>query len=278
MIFTIETTVGYSQVNARLELTNDSILKIFEDIACFHGNLAGENVLNSKTAWILTGYLVKVIRRPKYSEKIKVCTWARVIHGITSVREFEILDEEGSRCVIASSGWAHINIEDKSLTRVTPELVKAYDAEPDHKAFEEVGVPKLFAPDNMTKSSDFLNSRNLTDIHHHLNNVKYLELAYMAIPDYAMYINEPNEFIINFRKQLPLGSVAESFYAKEDDSLYVVLKNKETGDICATIKLGLKPDSPNEETKKALDEFREMKNNKTERKCYQSFKEILDEV
>ncbi len=147
MIFTQDITVAYSQVNPKLELSNDAILRIFEDVACFHGNLAGENVLYSKSAWILTGYLVKVIKRPKYSDKLKVCTWSRLIQSIMSVRDFEILDEDGNRCIIASSGWAHIDIETKSLLRVTPELVKAYDSEPDHKAFEVPGVPKLFVPD-----------------------------------------------------------------------------------------------------------------------------------
>ena len=102
MIYSMDIKVGYSQVNSSLELTNDSILEMFEDIACFHGNLAGENVLFSKTAWILTGYMVKVIKRPKYSDDIKLNTWARVIHGIMSVREFEILDDKGERCIVAS--------------------------------------------------------------------------------------------------------------------------------------------------------------------------------
>ena len=237
MIYSMDIKVGYSQVNSSLELTNDSILEMFEDIACFHGNLAGENVLFSKTAWILTGYMVKVIKRPKYSDDVKLNTWARVIHEIMSTREFEILDDKGERCIVASSTWAHINIEDKSLARVTPELEKAYEAEPDHKAFEEVGVPKLFAPDDLIKSKDFVIDRNLTDMHHHLNNVKYLELAYMAVPENKCYDKEPCFFIINFRKQLPLYSVTESYYAKEDDSIYVVLKNKDSGEINAIIRM-----------------------------------------
>ena len=239
MIYSMDIKVGYSQVNSSLEMTNDSILKVFEDIACFHGNLAGENVLFSKTAWILTGYMVKVIKRPKYSDDIKLNTWARTIHGIMSVREFEILDDKGERCIIASSAWAHINIADKSLARVTPELEKAYEAEPDHKAFEEVGVPKLFAPDELVKSKDFFIDRNLTDMHHHLNNVKYLELAYMAVPGNACYNKEPDFFIINFRKQLPLGSTSESYFAKEDNEYYVVLKNKETEETCAVIQMNI---------------------------------------
>lgn len=44
------------------------------------------------------------------------------------------------------------------------------------------------------------------------------------------------------------------------------------------IPFNLKLDSPNDETKKAFDEFNEMKSNKSKYKRYNSFKEILEEI
>ena len=44
------------------------------------------------------------------------------------------------------------------------------------------------------------------------------------------------------------------------------------------IPFNLKLDIPNNETKDALSEFNEMKNNKDKYKRYESFKEILEEV
>ena len=44
------------------------------------------------------------------------------------------------------------------------------------------------------------------------------------------------------------------------------------------IPFSLKLDTPNQETKEALNEFDEMKRNKEKYKRYESFKEILEEV
>ena len=103
--------VGYSDINKELKISNTALLKIFENMACIHGSMAGESIKTSKYRWFLTAYHVKVLNRPDYETYITARTWSREIRGVSACREFEIYDENGKLCVIAG--------EDKYRNRKT---------------------------------------------------------------------------------------------------------------------------------------------------------------
>jgi hypothetical protein len=76
----------------------------------------------------------------KYGESYRVTTWSRgVCSHCTTLRDFEIFDEEGNLCVSASSKWTPVNTVDKKLIRVTDELLNVYGTE-DKKVFEVLDI------------------------------------------------------------------------------------------------------------------------------------------
>ncbi|MBR4072832.1 MAG: hypothetical protein IKK24_02710, partial [Clostridia bacterium] len=62
--------IGYSEINSNLEIRNSSVLKILENMACIHGSLAGDGIKDTDARWFLTGYKVKIHRRPEYEERV----------------------------------------------------------------------------------------------------------------------------------------------------------------------------------------------------------------
>ena len=89
MIVTEKFYIGYRDVDANLEITNTAILNIFEDIAGIHASQAGEGYSRqTKITWVLTGYQVKIIKRPEYGQRVKVHTWSTELKNITASRAF----------------------------------------------------------------------------------------------------------------------------------------------------------------------------------------------
>ena len=178
--------VGYSDINKEMALSNASILKIFENMACIHGALCGESIKTCPIRWFLTGYEVNVIRRPEIEERVLVHTWSREMRGVSACREFEIYGEDGTLCVTGISNWARTNAVTQRLERATPDIAAKYESEPNRTNFEKTWLEKLSEPSEYTSSRKFTVERNHIDVNDHMNNVFYLDAAKLALPSSAV--------------------------------------------------------------------------------------------
>lgn len=229
--------VGYSDINHDKKLSNSAMLKFFEDIAGMHGNIAGENILTADTTWVLTSYHVIVLKRPLYGTKVTVRTWAHEMKGVSSYREYEILDENGERAAVALSNWAHINVKNKKLEKVSELLSASYQPEDEKTNFPEVRTKKLSEPEAYSAEKPFAVDRNFIDTNGHMNNVFYLDLADTVLPDEVYGDGEYDEFEITYRREIKYGEHIRCLYAETSDSHIVAFKGAEDSDIRAIIKL-----------------------------------------
>ena len=71
-----------------------------------------------------------------------------------------------------------------------------------------------------------------------MNNIYYLELADMILPEEVRKSNNYSNFEIMYKKEIKYGDIIKCYYAEPENASYVVtLKNAKTGEICAIIKL-----------------------------------------
>ena len=80
MILENEYTVRLSEIGKGNKVTNKAILSYLEDMGGNHSNIAGygiNEIENTHLSWILLGWKLQVIRRPKYAEKIHIKTWSK---------------------------------------------------------------------------------------------------------------------------------------------------------------------------------------------------------
>lgn len=228
--------VGYSDINKELKISNTALLKIFENMACIHGSMAGESIKTSKYRWFLTAYHVKVLNRPDYETYITARTWSREIRGVSACREFEIYDENGKLCVIAESNWARINIETGKLDRASPDVIAAYGGEKERTNFGSAWIEKLKEPDDFAFEKEISPARMFIDVNDHMNNVCYLEVADMILPDDVYNAPESDEFEIMYRRAVKYGEEIICRYSDTENGIFVTLKDKEN-DLRAIIKL-----------------------------------------
>ena len=229
--------IGYRDVDCNFKMKNSSILGLFQEIAGIHANKCGEGNKDSNTAWVLTAYKVSIMKRPVYGETIDVITWGREIKGFTAVREFELRNETGELLVCAISNWAHIDIAERKLTKVTPELIEGYGLEPDHKNFEEMKIKKLEEPENYSNEREFYIDWNWLDVNMHMNNVHYVEIAEMMLPEEIKVKNDYSGIEIMYKKEIKYKEKIKCMYAETKDEYIVTIKNEDLSELHAIIKL-----------------------------------------
>lgn len=189
-------------------MTERGILRILENIACYHSDSLGYGAADmDKTGigWILLEWKVKILRFPRYGESLRVTTWSRgVATFCTTLRDYEIFGEDGKPCVIASSKWAVVDVKAGKIAKIDEALIAQYQTET-RSVFEEKDILRLREPKAYSAESTYTVRRNEIDLNGHVHNLCYLDFALDALPE-AVYQTAPfSEMRITYRKEILLG-------------------------------------------------------------------------
>ena len=177
---------------------------------------------------------VKVLKRPVYADELKVRTWGRYFQRAYTYRDYEVYNSAGELCVIATSKWSLLNVETRTVTRLTDEIKKAYEPE-DEGVFDEEVLPKPEIPSEFSNSMNYTVTRRDIDVINHMHNIYYLNLAYEVLPE-EVYANATfDEFRITYKHEIVLGDKIECKYAYYNNK-HVVIITKENK-VCAIIEL-----------------------------------------
>lgn len=228
--------VGYSEINPDFELSNVSLLNYFQDITTIHGNIAGDSLKTSDYGWFLTAYKVKILKRPEYENKFKLSTWSRGFKGFSASREFEIRDNLGNLQVSAISNWVRVNKHTQRIERVSQELADLYGSE-NKSNFDSEWIDKLVECDKVDFEKTIVIDRNYIDIHKHVNNVAYLKIANLVLPEKVYDMPESKEFEIMYRKAIRCGDEIRCQYTETEDFYNITLKSADLNELHAIIRL-----------------------------------------
>ncbi len=237
MVFKENFYVGYSDVGKDFCISNTAVLKIFENVACMHSSYANDSMKTSASRWFLKSYHVKIHSRPEQEEKVTACTWGRGTKGVFASREFEIYDEKGKLSVTGISNWVRVNAETLKPERVEAELFSAYGSEQDKTNFGNLWIEKLKEPEEYISEKDFYIDRNFIDANNHVNNVFYLDLASLALPEEVYEKGEAGEFEIMYRKAIRYGETVKCLFGETENAYYVTVKSADLSETYAIVML-----------------------------------------
>jgi len=237
MVFTGKFYIGYSDITKDSTLSNTSLLKLFENVASMHSRVAKDDINESDGRWFLTGYHVKITKRPVYGETVTINTWSRDMKGVQASREFEVYNEKGELCLTGLSNWIRINAQTLRLERITPELYEAYGSEPEHTNFNYSWIEKLKESETPDFDKEFHIERNFIDANNHMNNVYYLDLVTNVLPEEIYQAGELNEFLIMYKSAIKYDETVNCSFATEDDGYRITIKSQDKSDLKAVIKL-----------------------------------------
>ena len=240
MILENEYTIKLSEIGKGNKVTNKAILSYLEDIGGIHSNKAGYGIFEIKEthlSWILLGWRLQVIRRPKYAEKIKIKTWSKGVVKLYTYREFEIYDEQGNIIVKASSKWVLLDIEKGKIVRIEPELIAKYSPEIDKEVFGKEEFDKIKEPDKYQFETEYSVRRADIDVNNHMHNLNYIELANEALPEDVYRGALFNDVKISYKKEIKLGDTVKCKYAFRENKHVIVVKSQDESIVHAIIEM-----------------------------------------
>ena len=238
-IYTSKTRIDLEDVGYSNKITNKAILKILENAGArqsetIHFGL--NDMENVGFSWILLGWKVKILKRPIYNEELTINTWGRDSNRIFTYRDYEIYDESGELCAIATSKWAIVDINTGKLRELTPEIIEKYQCET-KKVFKEDYTLKLKEPATIIRKQEYKAQRRDIDINKHIHNLYYLDYAYEALPEEVYEAPECNNIEIMYKKQIRLNDEFKCLYTKEENQNIVTMKSEDENTLHAIIKL-----------------------------------------
>lgn len=236
MIYTENYKIGIEDIGQNNEATNKALLTIMEDIAVLHSSLVGYGVFEIETkhrAWLLLDWKMKVIKRPKYNDKIITQTWSRKVERLYAYRDFQLKDDQGNVIVIGTSRWILIDTERRRPVRLTEDIINLYESESDKSVFDQ-DMEDIKCEDYIFKKDYYVQRRDI-DINEHMHNLSYLEMAYEVLPQ-EIYKNKIFDNVrIAYKKELVYGQDVGCYYSQQGDKHIVTAKSN--GNINAIIEL-----------------------------------------
>lgn len=246
-VFERKYVIAIRDVGVSNSLTNKAFLKLFEDIASNHSEIAGYGINQmgqTHLSWVLLQWKVRVFKRAIYNETVTIKTWARNTTKCLTYRDFEMYDEKGNLLCIASSKWALVSTDDGKILKIASEIIEHYNPENDKSVFGELDIPRLAEPEVLTQSENSIKSnytftvlRRDIDINHHMHNLYYIDYALEALPQEVYDNLNCNEFEIMYKSGAKVGDTINCFYVKQSDAHFVVMKNAKDNRLHAIIKL-----------------------------------------
>lgn len=240
MIIENEYTVKLSEIGIGNKATNKAILSYLEDTGGIHSNKAGYGIYDipkTHLSWVLLEWRLKVIRRPNYTEKVKVLTWSKDAVKFYTFRDFEVYDENGELIILASSKWVLLDVTKGKIVRIEPEIISKYEPELNKKAFEDEKFEKIKEPENEQFEAEYTAKRADIDINQHIHNLNYIEIANEVLPEDVYRSQHLDNVRITYKKEIKYGETVKCKYAFEDEKHIVAIKSLDDKILHAIIEM-----------------------------------------
>ncbi|NMA67353.1 MAG: hypothetical protein GX957_14155 [Clostridiaceae bacterium] len=208
------------------KITNKALLEALTNVTTLHGNLVGQGIFDrdkNNFAWMVMNWKLQVYKRPKTCETILAKTWAQEFSGIRAYRDFEIYNQKGEIIAKATSVWIAVNTKTSKPIRLTDDIMKVYESEPQHKNFPNFKFTKTVNTDIPILSKvSFKINKSMIDCNNHVHNPSYMDLVNEVLPE---GIDETyfNDIEINFKKEITLHEEVLLEYVTDGKNSYVFI-------------------------------------------------------
>ena len=233
--------VGIREIGLKNEMTNYGFLAFLEDLATYHSNAVGYGVKDipiNKGAWLLMDWQLEVIKRPAFSDVIKVKTYAvyQEKPSFQCFRNFEVYDDDSNLIATATSKWIFFNFELKKITKIDLNMMKLFNPEGDISESESK-ISKLKEPSTYQNTFKYTVTRRDLDINKHMNNLNYVKIAYESLPEEVFQNNEPNNLRVMYKHQIKLGENIKCLYSYENNKHIIVIKSEDEKTLHSIVEL-----------------------------------------
>lgn len=156
--------------------------------------------------WVVTDYAITIDRLPVFSETIIIETEAKSYTKLFSNRETQILAQDGQKLMTISATFVLIDFETRRPAPIPKELMTIYDADFVKSINRPPKYPLLTETQDMTCPVRYFD----LDMNGHVNNSKYLEWLYDAMPLDFLKEHYPKQINLKYLKEVYHGATIVS--------------------------------------------------------------------
>lgn len=202
-VFTLESVVSYWDVDRDQVMTLGGVFKLLQEGAIKHADVYG---LGAKAmaahgeSWVLNRLAARLVRYPRYEERLTLRTWSAGIRGFRGYRELRLFNGD-ELVATASTLWLYLNLRTKSLTRVPAELAERFPTKQADVHWPDLDKLRLDAPVADAPATDVTLRYADFDGNGHLNNTAYLDCLQTALARQTLPVR-PVSLELQFLKEV----------------------------------------------------------------------------
>lgn len=193
--------------DCKSELAPQELLLLMQEVAWSHvekHQVGWAYLQQFNFFWAITRIHARIIRMPKWNEKVVLKTWGKLSDRIAHFRDHEMLDADGKVIMESTSTWVILDTATGRPQKVENLPTHLYVNE--HKNAIVENAPKIKAipsGDKVPCYKPVLYSD--IDVNQHVNNSKYLQFALDDLDINFIEKHRLTEFMINFLWQAKKG-------------------------------------------------------------------------
>ncbi|MCL1785642.1 MAG: thioesterase [Alphaproteobacteria bacterium] len=178
------------------------LMNELQEVADIHAELLGRGrtwCRDTGRAWVVTHYLVDIIKMPGENQEIEIYTWPSAADALRAARDFEIKDMSGNIMVRATSQWVMIDMDTRRPVRID-EVLAGWGTVDEHvidRPFEK--FPEFDADTTWVAYPRF----DDVDLNQHINNAVYATWAAESLGFEFRNGHKLRRIDINFKKEIP---------------------------------------------------------------------------
>lgn len=159
----------------------DALMGLMQEAANAHTtacHIGVRELMSHGKTWVLSRYRLQIEHLPLMGESVEAHTWASGFESQFTLRDFEVLDEQGKTIARATTSWVILDL--KSHVPIVPQEIVGEELIVDRRA---IGDPfqKMSPLEESSREIELpVQARDL-DINGHVNHAVYPQWAFEAI-------------------------------------------------------------------------------------------------
>lgn len=216
--------------DASWRLKPASFMDVAQEAANQHATVLGfgyDDLIASRTAWVLSRMHVDFIDTPKWRENISLSTWHKGLDRLFFLRDFIMTDDAGNVRVKATTSWLVLNLDTRRLVR-DPKLMDDGTTCTENvleRPADKVQMPKGAEPELVM---EHIVSYSDVDMNAHANNAMYMHWAMDAVDYHTASSRALKSMTINFNHETKQGDKVDiyRFISEDESGLQVYIEGK----------------------------------------------------
>ena len=234
MIYSVEKKLSYNELDFKGLWKPENIFLTMQETAGVHAERLGagyEDLKAKGITWVLIRATLKMEKYPDSKTIVKVTTWPEKVRGLLFPRFFTFQDEKGFLMGTASTIWALMDIEARTL--VVPAAKNVSVATPAEGPLKIDPPAKVKMPEGEIIESTISPQYSDLDINNHVNNSKYIDWFCNQIPLETHARGTLSEISVSYSREIRSGSAVKLEFSQDGNDLRMA--GKENDQVCFAI-------------------------------------------